>query len=564
LSKIFKNARKFISGIFFCFKKITVVAFCINSKQNYFYKIYFFCQIIRINACMALVLQNNIKSDVFFSNNSIRKMICKYLIFKKMRCNYSKAILFLISLLVVSLSFSNVNEKIKFKTSNDKILTKSTKNSKKEIATIKEFVGSEVGLKKQRPNQNAMAWTSADTCPTCDFDGDGIANNVDIDDDNDGVVDTLEMGASPVSSLIVPNASSVSHYWSNQSAFASRTYDENVTLTTTFGADSYGTDQALVASNSWFSGAPIGTGVSYALKPFIADIVYTFASPVVVDGVAIWNPDSPNYGGEDNGIKEFNVTVKFADNSTQVFGPYHANLSNAVQTYAFGSMLYNVTGITLNVFDGWYGNVASTATSAAAAYAAGTLNTGYNTCLREFRAMCSTNYYDIDTDGDGFPNRMDLDSDGDGCPDAKEAGVTGTLLTGNVINGMPNTTTSIANAIAQGTYGTNGLANSLENNDTVAATTSYTSTYVFYATHNTLSACLDSDSDGVKNLADIDDDNDGIVDAVESATCFYTATEMGVPVLITTEEPTTGVLTNLYDNSTGTYLLFPDQLLQLQ
>jgi hypothetical protein len=29
---------------------------------------------------------------------------------------------------------------------------------------------------------------------------------------------------------------------------------------------------------------------------------------------------------------------------------------------------------------------------------------------------------DIDTDGDGIPNRLDLDSDGDGCNDALEAG----------------------------------------------------------------------------------------------------------------------------------------------
>ena len=39
-----------------------------------------------------------------------------------------------------------------------------------------------------------------------------------------------------------------------------------------------------------------------------------------------------------------------------------------------------------------------------------------------------------DTDGDGIPDHLDLDSDGDGCPDAKEAMVTGTLTTGNIVN----------------------------------------------------------------------------------------------------------------------------------
>jgi len=38
-------------------------------------------------------------------------------------------------------------------------------------------------------------------------------------------------------------------------------------------------------------------------------------------------------------------------------------------------------------------------------------------------------------------------------------------------------------------------------------------------------ACLDTDTDGVPDVIDLDDDNDGILDAIESPTCFYSLTE---------------------------------------
>jgi hypothetical protein len=86
----------------------------------------------------------------------------------------------------------------------------------------------------------------------------------------------------------------------------------------------------------------------------------------------------------------------------------------------------------------------------------------------------------LDTDGDGIPNTLDLDSDGDGCPDAKEAGVNGTLTSGSVQNGTGGavtSTTTVANAIAAGPYGNNGLANGVETT-TESGVVTYTSTYI--------------------------------------------------------------------------------------
>ncbi|MFN5440005.1 MAG: Ig-like domain-containing protein, partial [Bacteroidota bacterium] len=104
---------------------------------------------------------------------------------------------------------------------------------------------------------------------------------------------------------------------------------------------------------------------------------------------------------------------------------------------------------------------------------------------------------DLDTDKDGVPNRLDLDSDGDGCSDASEAGTVKSL-----------TATTVA-----GAYGANGFANSIE---TGSETGVYSGTYSYgNATNLQAKACLDTDADGVRDLDDLDDDNDGILDTVE-------------------------------------------------
>ena len=98
-----------------------------------------------------------------------------------------------------------------------------------------------------------------------------------------------------------------------------------------------------------------------------------------------------------------------------------------------------------------------------------------------------------DTDNDGTPNHLDTDSDGDGCLDTIEAGTTN------------NGATTDANC--------NGLLDQYE--DGVTNNINYTSTYNPYALNNTVNSCVDTDSDGVNDVFDIDDDNDGVLDTEE-------------------------------------------------
>jgi hypothetical protein len=104
-----------------------------------------------------------------------------------------------------------------------------------------------------------------------------------------------------------------------------------------------------------------------------------------------------------------------------------------------------------------------------------------------------------DADGDGKSNAIDTDSDGDGCFDLVESGSA--------------QFTSLTQETIAGAVGVNGVSSLVENNDTFFATDNYTLTPNFL--EKSVKGCLDTDLDGVPNTADIDDDNDGVLDIVE-------------------------------------------------
>ena len=100
-----------------------------------------------------------------------------------------------------------------------------------------------------------------------------------------------------------------------------------------------------------------------------------------------------------------------------------------------------------------------------------------------------------DFDGDGVPNYQDLDSDNDGINDINESGIDPAVVAtldadnnGVIDNGVPK--------------GTNGMANVVETDDTNTASINYT--------------LKNTDADGNPDYLDLDSDNDGINDIIES------------------------------------------------
>ena len=268
--------------------------------------------------------------------------------------------------------------------------------------------------------------------------------------------------------------------------------------------------------------APATLNDAWLLKePFTSGFIeYTLPVSSNIGGVVLWAPDAYNYGGGDGPPKDFTVEITY--NNGQVFttGVYTTAQPNGsgdnpgAQVFNFPITFANATKVKLNILNGWY-DINNNSLSQVSSDDQ-TVHPAYNMFLGEFRVLCGAT--DIDTDYDGIPNRLDLDSDGDGCPDAKEAAVYGLLNDGSVkngANGAVNSTTTISNAIAgtTGNYGANGFANYLE---TSTESGIYSGTFTYSnAIYTTINGCTDTDTDGVSDIIDLDDDNDGVTDCEE-------------------------------------------------
>ncbi len=107
----------------------------------------------------------------------------------------------------------------------------------------------------------------------------------------------------------------------------------------------------------------------------------------------------------------------------------------------------------------------------------------------------------VDTDGDGIPDSRDLDSDNDGISDLSESGLSAAVVA--ILDDDNNGQVDINNDV-----GANGLANAVETADDSAS--------LDYDGDGAVDTNLDTDLDGVADYRDLDKDNDGIPDLLES------------------------------------------------
>ncbi|MCW3160830.1 hypothetical protein [Chryseobacterium oryctis] len=168
-----------------------------------------------------------------------------------------------------------------------------------------------------------------------------------------------------------------------------------------------------------------------------------------------------------------------------------------------------------------------------------------------FDRIVATQCTTLDTDGDGTPNHLDLDSDGDGCSDAMEAAAT-TSLTANFAFVSQAGTTTDANS--------DGLADIIDANKN--GIPDYLSFYDPRALDNTTKTCLDSDGDTILDINDLDDDNDGILDINEGNACDGTLDRNLRIGYVNTTTGQYGLMMNMLNNPanfgpSGTYNKIP-------
>ncbi len=313
-------------------------------------------------------------------------------------------------------------------------------------------------------NSNCGSFTFSDNipisnCPS-DIDNDLIADNIDLDNDNDGISNCTESYGDQ--SINISNLSSGNLTIGNYN----NSFIE--TITTTGNASS--TPFTGKTDGSFISEIPAGIGNSetYTItfdKPISLSMNYvTTASPndllnseaeYTVNSdldktITILNPNNQllidtNYDGVyESGVTQFSsFEIRFRLNSTIPLAAGTGNfklLTNLTKSLRFT-----------------HKNLSDT-----------------NTNKSTFKIMATC--IPRDTDLDGIADQLDLDSDNDGIPDNSEA----------------------------------------EGKNSVSLLKEDTNKDGLYDIYGSGINCIDSDSDGVKDYLDLDSDNDGIYDLVES------------------------------------------------
>ncbi|HMT71954.1 MAG TPA: discoidin domain-containing protein, partial [Saprospiraceae bacterium] len=366
-----------------------------------------------------------------------------------------------------------------------------------------------------------------------DKDGDGVLNCADLDDDNDGILDTQEC---PQTDLVTNG-----------------TFTGSAAGWTVGAAWSYG--------SNYMS----GTGDNYTTPSALTQTIQTSNAQIDCNGYI---------------TLEFDLALGNVINNLNTTGTATLNVILGGTTYAsfYNPPTANVTAGTLTVFNGAVisPTTAPITTTPTANFVHYILkipaNSVPSSSLLSFSMTSTTDdfYLDnvsmltsttlCDTDGDGVPNTVDLDSDNDGIPDAVEAcsniGVTltncmltGTVLANGTISGsgcatLSNTDSAtgdlIPNYLDLDSDG-DGCSDSTEASSPSPANGSTftvgpagvdacglvlsggTSICNIPVNTNWINQCIaeclpDKDGDGVPNTLDLDDDNDGILDVVECGT----------------------------------------------
>jgi alpha-tubulin suppressor-like RCC1 family protein len=286
-----------------------------------------------------------------------------------------------------------------------------------------------------------------------DTDGDGIPDYVDIDDDNDGVLDTAEQACA--AGLIVDYSTHTAGLALNGLTINGTTGGLQVTHTAT---GNYVLWQGPELAGQNYIKA--GSG-SDANNPAI--FTHSFNKPLTNFRFSVRDLDnSPLPAIDEAGVRAYYQGVEVVPTLTM-----GANIIQ-VSPLVFRGTTDNTTttsyanGVIFDYGTALVDKVVVTYRTTAGVPGMGAIFTMEGGCVI------------IDSDGDGTPNYLDLDSDGDGCSDAFEAGAT---------------TSKVANfQFPAASVGVNGLSSSVENNDSPTATTTYTSTYA-KAIDNTIIAC---------------------------------------------------------------------------
>ncbi|CAM3304688.1 Ig-like domain-containing protein [Zobellia roscoffensis] len=356
-------------------------------------------------------------------------------------------------------------------------------------------------------------WTIGGGTPE-DLDGDGIVNADDLDNDNDGILDTDE-------GVCTPNQSGT---WGGFSNNVTYDYGDGVIIRMT-----------TAASNGFALGGfnPAGAGFwseNLAGDPSIqCDFLFDESVTVSFEDssgnpVQVTNPiiHFDRIGGSaDNVQNSAEITLQNGLTWIELTGTddFSATSTTASDGGAGSTAGINANGYspesTQNDIDGTAAGsmeIQGTVSTFTLTFPSASTTTGTADGIEMIVFACKQ----IDDDDDGIPNYLDLDSDNDGCPDAIEGGASYNY---NDIDENYTLTAAVDGTGVPG--GSSQTVGTSQDKSQQAAECS--------ECHPTNPSYVDSDNDTIGDFCDVDDDNDGILDTDEIGDCGKTGvwTDLG-------------------------------------
>ena len=342
------------------------------------------------------------------------------------------------------------------------------------------------------PRTKPMFWMT-------DTDGDGVNDDVDLDDDNDGILDIVESACDDPSAQFITTPVA---FWEldNNTDDSQGSNDENGT-----SFSSFSTTAIQGTHSADFDGS---TSIRYSVDGVFMEAAYTdvsFSAWIQPDNLT-GNRVIYEEGGQTNGFMlwlddgvltatgrsggsgtEFSVAVATTLTLDGLWHHVAVTYDNGTITvYLDGVSNSGVAGFTTiagHTDDGGIGGPVSVATNGVSGFYAGLMDAVRysNTTVWSSTDIRTEAQRLCDSDGDGVYNHLDLDSDNDGIPDNIEAQTTSGY--------------SAPNADAPTTYTTNSGVNSAY-----------------------LGGINPENTDGLDDpdYLDLDSDNDGTLDIDES------------------------------------------------